>query len=117
MKFFKKLAFFLLFSFLLVPKTTKAANPEIWPMFQRDNRHIGRSDFIGPNQPQVYWKYLSMGGNVDDASLSVGNDGTVYVGSAAGSVFAFSSDGVFKWYYDAASPITNAPAVTDDGTV
>ncbi|MCE5323002.1 PQQ-binding-like beta-propeller repeat protein [bacterium] len=51
-------------------------------------------------------------------NCAVGPDGTIYVGTASGSLVALNSDGSTKWTYPTQGrTITTAPAVGADGTI
>ncbi len=50
-------------------------------------------------------------------SPAVASDGTVYVGSDDGTLYAFTSGGTVKWKFAAGDFDTSAAAVGDDGTV
>jgi len=44
-------------------------------------------------------------------------DGTIYVGTFRGGLFAFTPEGQRKWKFQAGLEINSSPAVADDGTV
>jgi outer membrane protein assembly factor BamB len=48
---------------------------------------------------------------------AVGGDGTVYVGSTDGYLYAFRSDGSYRWRYSSGKIGDSAPAVGADGTI
>ena len=51
-------------------------------------------------------------------SPAIGKDGTVYVGSDDGNLYAINhTDGSVKWMYRAGGRIWSAPAIGDDGTI
>lgn len=50
-------------------------------------------------------------------NCAVADDGSVYVGSTNGKLYAFSSSGTQKWVYQMQSKATCAPAIGLDGTV
>jgi outer membrane protein assembly factor BamB len=52
------------------------------------------------------------------SSPAIGPDGTVYVGSADGRLYALNGDtGAVRWRYNADSFISSSPAIGEDGTV
>ena len=58
----------------------------------------------------------------DDAiltsSCAVGDDGTIYVGTAGGKLYALNSDLTQKWVFDAGAPIYATPTIsTDSNTI
>jgi outer membrane protein assembly factor BamB len=69
----------------------------------------------GPS-PQVVWT-ADLGATRVMASPTVGPDGTVYVGTAAGQLFAVGSDGKTKWTAQTGPTIKSGPALGSDGTV
>ena len=50
-------------------------------------------------------------------NCAVGDDGTVYVGSLSGMVYAFGANGAQKWTFQMQSKATCAPTIGLDGTV
>lgn len=48
---------------------------------------------------------------------AIGSDGTVYVGSTDGKLYAVKPDGTQKWFFNAGSPINSSPAIGADGAV
>ena len=69
----------------------------------------------GPS-PQVVWS-ADLGSTRVMASPTVGPDGSVYVGTAAGQLVAVSADGKVKWTAQTGPTIKSAPALGSDGTV
>jgi outer membrane protein assembly factor BamB len=69
----------------------------------------------GPS-PQTVWT-ADLGSTRVMASPTVGPDGTVYVCTAAGQLFAVGSDGKVKWTAQTGPAIKSAPALGSDGTV
>lgn len=52
-----------------------------------------------------------------DSAPAVGNDGTIYVGTWTGKLWALNPDGSRRWVFRAGNEIKSAPAVSLDGTV
>jgi hypothetical protein len=78
-----------------------------WPMFQHDPQHTGRSPYVGPASPTLKWRYER------DSKLyypAIGADGTIYVGSDYGYLYAISPDGKEKWLFDAGYSIRLFPS-------
>jgi outer membrane protein assembly factor BamB len=69
----------------------------------------------GPS-PRVVWS-LNLGSTRVMASPTVGPDGTIYVGTAAGQLFAVTSDGKVRWTAMTGPTVKSAPALGADGTV
>jgi len=51
------------------------------------------------------------------ASAAVAKDGTIYLPSADGSLYALDQGGKVKWSFDTLDPIRSSPAVGGDGTI
>ncbi len=69
----------------------------------------------GPT-PQTLWT-ADLGATRVMASPTVGPDGTIYVGTAAGQLYAVGSDGHVKWTAMTGPTVKSAPALGADGTV
>jgi outer membrane protein assembly factor BamB len=52
-----------------------------------------------------------------DSAPAVGQDGTIYLGTWTGRLWAINPDGSRKWVFQAQNEIKSAPAVGSDGTV
>ena len=63
---------------------------------------------------QVKWRFPTS--NVG-SSPAIGPDGTVYVGSVEGIVWAINPDGTEKWRFDTPTTVDSSPAIGSDGTV
>jgi outer membrane protein assembly factor BamB len=68
---------------------------------------------------QEIWRFTA--GDAFDASIwsspALGPDGTVYVGSDNGLLYALNPDGSARWSYDTGDRVYSSPAVADDGTI
>jgi outer membrane protein assembly factor BamB len=51
------------------------------------------------------------------SSPAIGNDGTIYVGSRDGKLYAVNPDGTKKWAFTAGDSIYSSPAIGSDGTI
>jgi outer membrane protein assembly factor BamB len=69
----------------------------------------------GPS-PQTLWS-VDLGAARVMASPTVGPDGTIYVGTAAGQLFAVTPDGQVKWSVMTGPTVKSAAALGADGTV
>ena len=67
-------------------------------------------------QAQVKWM-ADLGATRVMASPTVGPDGTVYVATSDGHLFAVASDGTARWSVQTGATIKSAPAVGADGTI
>ena len=86
-----------------------------WPMRGYCPQRWARAPWIGPEAPDVAWSHQT-GGYVY-ASPAIGSDGTVYVGSHDGLLYAIESDGSLRWAYPAGAKLSSSPALGADGTV
>ena len=50
-------------------------------------------------------------------SAAIAADGTVYIGSADGTMYALYPDGTLKWAFDTLDPIRSSPAIDGEGNV
>jgi len=86
-----------------------------WPMFHHDAQHTGRSPASGPSSPTLGWTYPTGGSILSSPSLDT--DGTVYVGSTDGKLYAILAYGNTKWIYSTGDKIVSSPAIGRDGTI
>jgi parallel beta-helix repeat protein len=93
--------------------TTGLANSSC-PEYQINGNHTGQSDYTGPQTNNTKWTYKNI---TVCGSAVTRTDGTIYVGSYEGKLYAFKSDGTLKWTYTTASNILGSPAIGKDGTI
>jgi outer membrane protein assembly factor BamB/predicted transcriptional regulator len=87
-----------------------------WPTFRHDLSHTGRSQYnTSNNNGQQQWAFTT-GGPVR-SSPAIGSDGTIYVGSNDGKVYALNPNGTKKWDFPTVYAVTSSPAIGPDGTV
>jgi outer membrane protein assembly factor BamB len=87
-----------------------------WPKFHRGQGNTGLAGTTATTSSQVKWSRLT-GGDIE-ASPVIGTDGTVYIGSHDGKLYALDGDdGSIKWDFSLASGVASAPAIADDGTI
>jgi outer membrane protein assembly factor BamB len=67
-------------------------------------------------EPRVLWK-VDLGNGRQTSSPTLGPDGTIYVTSGAGKLFALAPDGAIKWTAQTGPSLKAAPAIGTDGTV
>jgi len=102
----------------LEPTPTSSPTPPPqapWPMFRHDAQHTGVSPYTGPSSLTLRWR-LQTDGPVH-SSPAVAFDGTVYVGSGDGHVYALNADGTIRWRYDTGEPVESSPALGPDGAI
>jgi outer membrane protein assembly factor BamB len=98
-----------------------------WPMFRMDTKHTGISPYNTSHvDGTVLWSFETGAGI--ESSPVIGADGTIYVGSHDGYLYAINPDGTEKWRFDAGPPryderwnvsksIMATPAIAADGTI
>jgi len=60
----------------------------------------------------------STGGTIYYVSPAIGSDGTVYIGSYSGKLYAVNPNGSLKWTFTTGGPIYySSPAIGSDGTI
>jgi len=109
----KKNAFLVLsFSLLVFSKSIPA---EVWPMFRHDRRHTGRTKVLVTDSPVLKWKFKTSG--PVSSSPVIASDGTIFVASETGVLYAVSSNGSMLWNFPTGPVVRCCPAVGSDGTV
>jgi outer membrane protein assembly factor BamB len=95
-----------------------AALPVVWPMYGHDAQNTHRSPYVGAQTNNVKWTFTT-----EDrvySSPAIGADGTVYITSRDGKLYAINPNGSQKWsctlgegsFHDPSSP-----AIGLDGTL
>jgi len=87
-----------------------------WPMFRHDAQHTGRSPFKGPQKLKKKWS-INLGASAYSLP-AIGIDGTIYVGTNMGKLYAVNPDGTFKWSFTTGLGILlSSSAIGIDGTI
>ncbi len=73
------------------------------------------SNTLQAAEGDVKWQ-ISPGGGID-ASAAIGPDGTIYVGSLNGNLYAVNTAGNLKWTFTTQGAIHSSPAIGSDGTI
>lgn len=60
---------------------------------------------------------FSTGGQISYSKPAIADDGTVYVGSRDGKLYAINPDGTQQWAFTTSGQINNTPSVGADGTL
>jgi outer membrane protein assembly factor BamB len=69
----------------------------VWPTYEHDRSHSGRSEFnTSGNDGATKWSFSS-GGNKIENSPTIGADGTIYDADTAGNFYAINPNGTPKW--------------------
>ncbi len=85
-------------------------------MYKGNAQHTGVLAGRAPERaPRQVWA-VKTGGPIA-GSPTVGPDGTIYVGSHDGLLYAVSPEGAVKWRFQTGDRIWSTPAVAEDGTV
>ncbi|MCK5560226.1 MAG: PQQ-binding-like beta-propeller repeat protein [Thermoplasmata archaeon] len=87
-----------------------------WPMFRQNLNHTGLSPYNTSTNPgTLMWEFIT-GDNVD-SSPAIGSNGTIYVGSFDGNLYAIYPNGTEKWSYTMLNEVHSSPAIGPDGTI
>lgn len=94
---------------LVISATSFALDPSL---FRGNLQHTGIYDAAGVAQfSGVKWKFHTGGSVVSSPAVA---DGTIYVGSTDGNLYALALDsGAAKWKFDAHSRVVSSPAVSN----
>jgi outer membrane protein assembly factor BamB len=85
-----------------------------WPMFGFDASHSGRTLYAGPNTGGVNWQ-ANISGSA--TGIVIASDGTLYVTTDGGMVYAISASGTIVWSTRLAYCALTQAALAADGTV
>jgi outer membrane protein assembly factor BamB len=73
---------------------------------------------VSGREPDIVWSVdFGAGSGRQSSSPTIGPDGTVYVPSGVGRLFAIGADGSVKWTVSTGPSLKAAPAIAADGTV
>lgn len=98
------------------PATVQAQFPHSpWPMFQHDAQHTGRSPYVGPRTPALKWSFGPE--RISRSHPVIGEDGSLYLASMDGTLYALNRDGTERWRFSLSRQISTPPAVAPDGTI
>ena len=88
-----------------------------WPMFRHDLLHTGLSQYdTSANPGLLKWKFATAGA-FGFSSPAIGANGTIYVGSEDGNLYAVNPNGKQKWVVATAKFVESSPAIGADGTI
>ena len=84
-----------------------------WPMYQHDAQHTGRSQYVGPSNPNL--AYLFMCDGIHSPVIGQNNIIYIYVNN---NVYALYPDGTPKWKYSLGDYIeASGMVISNDGTI
>lgn len=87
----------------------------VWPKFRSDARNTGKASVRAPSTANLHWRIQTQG--YVESSAAIGRDGTAYIGSSDGKLYAISPSGAVRWAYQTGSCIDSSPAVDADGRI
>ncbi len=87
-----------------------------WPKYGGNNKNTGQSPYDTSHVDGTeLWRF-----GTDDTIRSspvIGVDGTIYVGSNDGNMYAVNPDGTEKWRFETDDSIRSSPVIGVDGTI
>lgn len=88
-----------------------------WPVFGGCASQQRRSRYRGPRSARLAWRFQG-GERGIWATPAIGSDGTVYVGSFDGNLYALDGQsGALKWKVTTGNEIPSSPVIDADGTL
>ena len=87
----------------------------IWWRFRNDSHNMGRGLFAATTVNDVGWTVATNG--FVESSPAIAADGTSYLGSGDGKLYAITQNGTIRWTFDTGAPIDSSPAVAEDGRI
>lgn len=87
----------------------------VWPKFHLDPANSGRSGVNACLSGRLHWRVQTEG--YIESSPAFAGDGTVYIGSADGRLYAIGTNGAVRWSYQTGGAIDSSPAVGPNGRV
>jgi outer membrane protein assembly factor BamB len=97
------------------PYTAGATVAPLWATLGGNSQRRGFIGRSGPVTGNIKWTF-DAGGPVNN-SVAVGADGTIYVASDRGVVYAVDASGQMVWSIDLGAEIGSSPSIGRDGTV
>jgi outer membrane protein assembly factor BamB len=99
-----------------------APNSSPWPMALHDARHTATASAVGPQTGDIAWK-RDLGGNITPGPV-VGADGSIYVASSTGVLYALNpQSGANRWTFNAGAAysgendLSTSPLVLSTGSI
>ncbi|MCX6343623.1 MAG: PQQ-binding-like beta-propeller repeat protein [Armatimonadetes bacterium] len=87
----------------------------IWWKFHNNTTNVGRQIFKGTRVNDLAWSVETQG--FVESSAAIASDGTAYIGSGDGKVYAVTQNGTLRWTFNTGGPIDSSPAVAVDGRI
>ena len=90
------IAIALIAAIMVIPAAAQLADTP-WPMYHHDLQHTGQSPYVGAQEPTLKWDFFTDG--YWCSSPTIDADGTLYIGSDDGNLYALNPDGSKKWEF------------------
>ncbi len=87
----------------------------IWWKFRNDCCNLGRGLFDATRVNDLAWTVPTSG--YIESSPAIAADGTTYIGSADGKLYAITQNGTIRWTFNAGACIDSSPAIAPDGSI
>ena len=87
----------------------------IWWRMRGDSRGTGRGLFNATRVSDLAWAVPTQG--IVESSPAIAGDGTTYVGSDDGKLYAITQNGTVRWATDLGAPVCGSPCIADDGSI
>ena len=85
----------------------------VWSKFRHDLANAGKSDVSACLSGRVEWRAQTEG--YVESSAAFAGDGTIYIGSGDGRVYAVNPNGTVRWSYQTGGSVDSSPAIGDNG--
>ncbi len=86
-----------------------------WPKFRANAMNSGVSEFQGSQYGALLWEFSTYGWV--ESSPAIAGDGTVYIGSSDGALYAIGRDGNMQWHLETGGPVDSSPAIGPHGEI
>jgi len=87
----------------------------IWARFHNDQYNTGRGLFNATQVNNLAWSVMTQG--YVESSPAIAVDGTTYIGSADGKLYAITQNGGNRWTVDLKAAVFSSPAIANDGRI
>ena len=90
-----------------------------WPTLGGNTNNTGQSNYVAGQTNTLKWSYTT-GNNIYYSCPTIGTDGTIYVGSYDGKLYAINPNGTLKWIYSTGTSgtrIYGSALIGKDGTI
>lgn len=87
----------------------------IWWRFRNDSKGTGRGLFNATRTNDLVWSIPTAG--MVESSPAIAADGTTYIGSGDGNIYAVTQNGTLRWTCNVNSPVSSSPVIADDGRI